>query len=40
MIIKWILREIKWGGMDWIHLTRDREQWRAIVNMIKNLPVP
>jgi hypothetical protein len=30
------LREIGWGGMDWIHLTQDRDQWRALVNMVMN----
>jgi hypothetical protein len=25
------LREIGWGGMDWIDLDRDRDQWRALV---------
>jgi hypothetical protein len=24
--IKMGLREIRWGGMDWIHLGRDRDQ--------------
>jgi hypothetical protein len=24
--------------MDWFHLSQDRDQWRALVNMIKNLP--
>jgi hypothetical protein len=32
-------REIGWGGMDWIDLAQDRDQWRALVNMIMNLPV-
>jgi hypothetical protein len=27
------LREIGWGGMDWIHLAQDRDQLRALVNM-------
>jgi hypothetical protein len=26
------LREIWWGGMDWIDLAQDRDQWRALVN--------
>jgi hypothetical protein len=26
------LREIGWGGMDWIDLTRDEDKWRALVN--------
>jgi hypothetical protein len=28
------LREIGWGGMDWIDLAQDRDQWRALVNMV------
>jgi hypothetical protein len=31
------LREIEWGDMDWINLTQDREQWRALVNTAMNL---
>jgi hypothetical protein len=34
------LREIGWCGMDWIDLAQDREQWRALVNMVMNLQVP
>jgi hypothetical protein len=34
------LREIGWGGKDWIHLAQDREQWRALVNTVMNFPVP
>jgi hypothetical protein len=34
------LREIAWGGMDWIDLAQDRDQWRVLVNMITNLRVP
>jgi hypothetical protein len=26
------LREIGWGGMNWIHVAEDRHQWRALVN--------
>jgi hypothetical protein len=25
------------GGMDWIRLAQDGDQWRALVNMIMNL---
>jgi hypothetical protein len=38
--IKMYLREIGWGGMDRIHLAQDRDQWRALVNMVINLRVP
>jgi hypothetical protein len=38
--IKMDLREIGWGGMDWIDLAQDRENWRALVNTIVNLRVP
>jgi hypothetical protein len=34
------LREIGWGGLDWIDLAQDRDQWRALVNMGMNLRVP
>jgi hypothetical protein len=37
--IKMDLREIGWGGMDWIELAQDRNQWRALVNMVMNLRV-
>jgi hypothetical protein len=38
--IKMDLREIGWGGMDWIDLAQDRDQLRALVNMDMNLRVP
>jgi hypothetical protein len=34
------LRNIRWGGMDWIHLAQDRDDWRALVNSVMNLRVP
>jgi hypothetical protein len=35
--IKMDVREIGWEGVDWIRLTQDRDQWRALVNMVLNL---
>jgi hypothetical protein len=33
------LREMRWGDMDWNDLAEDRDQWRALVNTVMNLPV-
>jgi hypothetical protein len=33
------LREIGCGGMDWIDLAQDRDQWRSLVNTVMNLLV-
>jgi hypothetical protein len=38
--IKIGLEEIISGGMDWIHLAQDRDQWKALVNTITNFGVP
>jgi uncharacterized protein YebE (UPF0316 family) len=38
--IKKDLREIGWGGMDWIDLAQDRDQRRALMNTVMNLRVP
>jgi hypothetical protein len=32
-------REIRCGGVDWIDMAQDRDQWRALVNMVMNLRV-
>jgi hypothetical protein len=37
--IRMYLRERGWGGMDWIDLAQDREQWRVLVNVVINLRV-
>jgi hypothetical protein len=34
------LREIGWGGIDWIYLAQNMDQWRALVNVVMNLRVP
>jgi hypothetical protein len=38
--IKLDVGEIEWGGIDWIDLTQDKDQWKALVNMVINLLVP
>jgi hypothetical protein len=31
------VKEMKWGGEDWISLAEDRDTWRDVVNMVMNL---
>jgi hypothetical protein len=38
--IKRDLREIGWGGMDWIDLALEMDRWRALVNTVMKLRVP
>jgi hypothetical protein len=38
--IKMDLREIGWEGMDWIDLSQGMDQWRGLVNKVRNLRVP
>jgi hypothetical protein len=38
--IKMDIREIGWGGMDWIDLAQNKDQWRALVNTVMNIRVP
>jgi hypothetical protein len=33
------IREIRWEGVDWMHLAQGRDQWRAVVNMVMDLRV-
>jgi hypothetical protein len=35
-----IKTDLEWGGMDWIDLAHDRNQWRALVNTVMNLQFP
>jgi hypothetical protein len=37
---KMYFRERGWGGMDWIDLAPDSDQWRALVNTVMNIWVP
>jgi hypothetical protein len=38
--IRMDLREIGRGGVDWIDLAQDRDQWMALANTAMNLQVP
>jgi hypothetical protein len=38
--IKMDLREIGWGGLDWIDLAQDRDKCRVLVNTVMNFRVP
>jgi hypothetical protein len=33
------LVEIGWGGVDCIGVSKDRDKWRALVNVVMNLQV-
>jgi hypothetical protein len=33
------LREVGWGGVDWIDLAQDRDMWRTLVYTVMNLRV-
>jgi hypothetical protein len=34
------LKELGYGGMNWIDLARGRDQWRALVNTVMNVWFP
>jgi hypothetical protein len=34
------LTEIRYEGVDWIHMAEDRDQWWALVNVVMNFQVP
>jgi hypothetical protein len=35
--IKMDLREVEWEGLDWIHLSQDRDQWWDLVKTAMNI---
>jgi hypothetical protein len=37
--IRKYLREIGWEGVDWMHLTQNKDLWWALVNAVMNLQV-
>jgi hypothetical protein len=39
IMLKWMLQKLNGGGIVWIHLTQDRDQWWALVNAVMNLSV-
>jgi len=34
------LQDASWGGMDWIDIAQDKDSWRALVNVVRNMQVP
>ena len=38
--IKICFQAVRWGGMDWIDLAQDRDNWRALVIAVMNFQVP
>ena len=38
--IKMDVKEVEYGGMEWIELTQDRFRWPAFLNSVTNLRVP
>jgi hypothetical protein len=40
IILKWILKEVGWEGVDWIDMAQDRDRWRAVVSAVMNPRVP
>jgi hypothetical protein len=38
--IKMDLRGIEWGFIDWFHMARETDKWRASVNTVMNIRVP
>jgi hypothetical protein len=34
------VRELGWGGMEWIDLAQDSDRWTALVDTVMNLRIP
>jgi hypothetical protein len=39
IILDWFLRETGWDGVDWIHVSHNGDQWRAVVKAVMNFRV-
>jgi hypothetical protein len=37
VILRWILGETEWSGINWISVGRDRRRWGAVVNTVMNI---
>jgi len=31
------IREVGWEIVDWMHMSQERDQWQALMNMVMNL---
>jgi hypothetical protein len=40
IILKWVLKGIRWNDVDWVYVGRGRDSLQALVNILKNLWVP
>jgi len=40
IILRWIFREVRCVGTEWIDLAQDRDRWRALVSVVMNFRVP
>jgi hypothetical protein len=39
-VLKSNLREVRWGGIDWIDLAQDRDRCRVLLYAVMNFQVP